>query len=199
MKVSLSGFDGLVREVLAANLDRRGHDVLGDESESWPLGRSLLDRPDAIVLGRLPAPADERCLRALRVAHPGVRIILVIADHDASLQSPDLVDAVLPQEARFDELDRALHGDRSHRPRRRGTPTTPWTPDCFLSPRERQVVRLLVDGLSSVEIAETLGLSTSTVHSHVQGLLRKLGARDRIDAVSRYLRATGPMDLGAVS
>jgi DNA-binding NarL/FixJ family response regulator len=39
-------------------------------------------------------------------------------------------------------------------------------------------------------MAVALGVSRSTVHSHVQNILRKLGARSRIEAVSIYLGET---------
>ena len=51
-----------------------------------------------------------------------------------------------------------------------------------LTPRELQVLRLLVDGLSNRGIAESLGLSESTVRMHVANILTKLEAPNRTAA-----------------
>ncbi len=52
-----------------------------------------------------------------------------------------------------------------------------------LTPREREVWRLITRGMSNDEIATTLFIGTATAKTHVARVLTKLGARDRIAAV----------------
>jgi pimeloyl-ACP methyl ester carboxylesterase/DNA-binding CsgD family transcriptional regulator len=52
-----------------------------------------------------------------------------------------------------------------------------------LSPRERDTLRLLTDGLSNSEIAERLGISEKTVRNHLSHLFDKLGVWSRTQAV----------------
>ena len=53
-----------------------------------------------------------------------------------------------------------------------------------LTPREREVITLLSDGLSNAEIARTLYISEKTASVHVSNILRKLGVTSRLQAAA---------------
>jgi two-component system response regulator DesR len=57
-----------------------------------------------------------------------------------------------------------------------------------LSERERQVLEAVAAGATNREIAERLFLSPHTVKEHTSALYRKLGARNRAEAVRRAQR-----------
>jgi LuxR family transcriptional regulator len=54
-----------------------------------------------------------------------------------------------------------------------------------LTPRERECIRLCADGLSDKQVAHVLERSISTVVMHLQSAMRKLGARNRAQAIAR--------------
>ena len=58
----------------------------------------------------------------------------------------------------------------------------------LLTPREKEVLGILSEGLSNPEIAKKLGISTGTAKTHVTSIIRKFGANSRTDAVFRAAR-----------
>ena len=61
-------------------------------------------------------------------------------------------------------------------------------PGVTLSPRESEVLVLMVEALSNKQIATRLGLSETTVKTHVSALIGKLGVQDRVGAIVYALR-----------
>ncbi|MCH0557402.1 HTH domain-containing protein [Streptomyces sp. MUM 16J] len=57
--------------------------------------------------------------------------------------------------------------------------------DCTLTPRETAVLVLLAEALTADAIGRRLGISTRTVHKHIENVYRKLGTRDRVGTVLR--------------
>lgn len=68
------------------------------------------------------------------------------------------------------------------------TTNLPPAPGLDLTEREREVLSLMVDGLSNMQISVKLGVSSSTIKSHVSNVLSKLGVTSRTEAVSLALR-----------
>jgi two-component system nitrate/nitrite response regulator NarL len=58
----------------------------------------------------------------------------------------------------------------------------------YLTPRELECLALLAAGLGTTAIARRLGVSTTTIRSHVQAVLTKLGVHSRLEAASLAIR-----------
>jgi PAS domain S-box-containing protein len=57
-----------------------------------------------------------------------------------------------------------------------------------LTPRQREVLRLLSEGLETQDIAERLGIAEETARNHIRALLRATGAHSRLEAVLMGMR-----------
>jgi DNA-binding CsgD family transcriptional regulator len=98
--------------------------------------------------------------------------------HDADQAARQL--AAAPMRAEIATLARRARIDLTVR-----APTPPPEPDPVgLTPREREVITLLSDGLSNAEIARTLYISEKTASVHVSNILRKLGVTSRLQAAA---------------
>jgi DNA-binding NarL/FixJ family response regulator len=78
-----------------------------------------------------------------------------------------------------EELVRAVVATAAGQRPRRPVPTS-----TLLSAREKEVLALIVQGLSNVEVAEKLFISPNTLKSHIRQAYRKIGATTRAQAVA---------------
>ncbi|NWF67572.1 MAG: response regulator transcription factor [Chloroflexi bacterium] len=69
------------------------------------------------------------------------------------------------------------------------SPVAPRVSGYNLTDRELEVLKLMIDGLNNVEIAERLVIARSTVKFHVSSILAKLNVNSRVEAVSLALQA----------
>lgn len=95
----------------------------------------------------------------------------------------ELVSAVVRCSKGKDVLDPELAAGLASEIRRRNEPDVP-----ALSPREREVLKLIAAGRSIPAMAKELYLAPSTVKTHVQRLYEKLGVSDRAAAVAEGMR-----------
>ena len=119
---------------------------------------------DDSVFAALRAGASGFMLKDVRPAEL-VEAIRVVAQGDALL-APSVTRRLL------DRFADSLPG-----------PATPLPDLADLTEREAEVLRLVALALSNAEIAERLVVSEATVKTHVSSILRKLGLRDRVQAV----------------
>ena len=182
-------------------------EVVGEAAD----GRAAVDqvsalRPDVVLMDvRMPGMNGIEATERIVAAHPGTRVlILTTFDLDeyafAALRAG--ASGFLLKDARPAELVAAIRtvaaGDAvvsprvtrrmlemfaDHLPTDAGVSAAQDPRAAELTPREREVLEAVAQGLSNAEIAERLYLSEATVKTHVGRILAKLGVRDRVQAV----------------
>ena len=172
-------------------------DVIGAASEVDSAIELIRERVPEVVLVdvHMPAGGGERIIREVLTTHPDVRF-LALSVSDA----PEDVIAVIRAGARgyvtktiapnelVDAIARISEGDAVFSPRLAG-----FVLDAFagaapaaadpeleqLTPREREVLRLIARGYAYKEVAHDLDISVKTVETHVSSVLRKLQLSSR--------------------
>jgi len=186
-----------LRLALRSRLEGPGLTVVGD----GPLPDGAPADVDVVVLG----DAERILMSADALAAIGSRAVVVIADDARSARalggSPLRGWAFVTRDASGAELRAATaaaaHGFTVVPPALAAhlLSTRPPAPDQeldappeSLTPREREVLDLLAQGLTNRQIAERLGISEHTAKFHVAAVSGKLGAASRTDAVTRGVR-----------
>jgi DNA-binding NarL/FixJ family response regulator len=172
-------------------------EVVGEADDVEPaIARIAESLPDVVLLDvHLPGGGGQAVVTAIKAAHPQVRFLALSAS-----DAPEDVIAVIRAGARgyvtktisggelVDAVRRVAAGDAVFSPRLAGfvldafaaVPAASGAAPSFdpeldqLTPREREVLRLIARGYTYREIARELYISVKTVESHVSSVLRKL-------------------------
>jgi len=189
--------DSLLRDLLGVALQRhfnpRG-------IESFATGRAglkhcLADPPDSLLTDlRLPDMDGRQIVRELRARGGQARIIVLTGHIDAALPAElvalgvaGFVDKGTPLEHAVRAVERVLAGGMyffagvapsASGMAMRGAAAATGAGPAALSPRERDIARLVAGGLTSKEIAQRLDLSPRTVENYRANLMQKIGVRD---------------------
>ena len=169
-------------------------------------GREALDaigseRPDVAVLDRtLTGLSGEQILNAVGRDGLRTRVVMIAAEPDPGLvysaiangaagyltkeaDARELCDAIAAVARGSTVLSPQLQAGVAGEIRLRAVDERP-----FLSDREREILRLVAEGLSAPQIGRTLHLSTATIKSHLQHVYEKLGVGERAAAVAQAMR-----------
>jgi DNA-binding NarL/FixJ family response regulator len=213
VRVVIADDSVLIREGIAAMLVRAGIDVAGQAGDPDELLETVgAERPDvAIVDIRMPPTHTDEGLRAaheIRRRHPGMGILILSQFVDAGIatrllaEHPERLGYLLKDRVRAPEdfvgtLERVAEGGSALDPQivsglLGGGPADGAVDR--LTPREREVLELVAEGLSNQAIAGRLGIALRSVEKHVSTIFTKLGLPDtgdehrRVLAVLEYLR-----------
>jgi DNA-binding NarL/FixJ family response regulator len=188
----------VVREGLRLSLSRTAHiRVVGEAAD----GRSAIDlvgrrRPNVVLMDvRMPVLDGLEATKELTAKDPSVAVLIFTAYSERSLLARGLESGAkgyILKEAPHDTLVRAIErvaaGDTFIDPALMPSFLSGRERDEMLTPRERQILQLLADGMSNADAAKRLFISQETVKSHVRHILAKLEADTRTQAVAIALR-----------
>ncbi|HEV7845910.1 MAG TPA: response regulator transcription factor [Thermoleophilaceae bacterium] len=182
-----------------------GHHIVGTADDAEGAEALILRRrPDVALIDlSLPGMSGAELTRSLLASDPDLRIIL----YTGAVEEGQLLDGLDAGAAGFalksgdpDELEQAIRtvaaGEDYLDPRL--APLLAKKGDGrrrVLSPREREILGLLSQGLSGEEAAKRLFLSSETVRTHVRNAMSKLGAATRVHAVALALQG-GEISVG---
>ena len=171
-------------------------EVVGDAGDGASgIVRALKLRPQVIIMDlAMPRLNGVETTRRLLAEWPDAKV-LILTTFGTSDGLTEALNAgargVILKSAELKELRQAIatvaSGDRyvSEEIEQLMTDDPPVEP---LSPRQTEILRLLVRGLSNTEIAKALGISLDMVREHTSVVFRKLGAANRTEAVAIALR-----------
>jgi two-component system nitrate/nitrite response regulator NarL len=193
--------DASVRGLVQVILEDEGLEVFeaADGEEGLRLARQVL--PDAFVVDyRMPGMDGAEVAAAVLRDELPTRVLLVSAHDESAIvfralqegaagflpkesSRSELVNAVLDCAKGRDVVAPSLAAGLAGEIRKSAEPQGP-----VLSPREREVLKLIAAGRSIPAMAKDLFLAPSTVKTHVQRLYEKLGVNDRGAAVAEAMR-----------
>lgn len=191
-----------IREAIALAFAHDGEFIVAGQAGSLAEARAVMDDVDvAIVDLELPDGDGADLIEELRNRHPGIQT-LVLSAHadrasiaravqkgaaaalDKSIHLHEVVSAVRRMRAgeTLMELDEVVELLR-FADRRRDRELDEQRLIGSLSPREREVLQLLAEGLDTIAIARRLCISPRTQRNHVANILAKLGVHSQLQAV----------------
>lgn len=190
MRVFVLCSNHLLGEGLASLLKYSGgYDVVGRDvrfSEESVAEAS----PDVLLLTEDCSTADLE--RALASDPQSVEARIVVIGRETNVAG--LADAVIEPSLGSSELFARLRSLPATRRRTSGNGSVPQHNGSLLSPREKDVARLVANGLSNRQIADQLGMQEQSVKNCVSSLMTKLGVGNRVQILLRVQESNGLLD-----
>lgn len=192
MRLVVIDHQPLVRDRVVSRLRREsGIEVVaaGGSAEA-AIASCEREFPDVLLLDPfLPDAFIPDLVTLLRMTSPETRIIIITdtPDHPAVTGALSAGATGLLMK---DPADRAGHGNAAPMPAPNycNKAVAAHLAVGSITPRERQVTRLVADGHTNVEIGSRLGLSNNTVKSYLRNVMQKLQARNRAQLVTNARR-----------
>ncbi|MHB1319157.1 MAG: response regulator [Anaerolineae bacterium] len=192
----------ILRGGLAAFLRAvNGMELVGEAAngeEAVRLAREL--SPDVVLMDlKMPVMDGVEATRAIRACCPNTQVVAL-----TSFIEDELVPRALQAGAIGYLLKNVSHQELAAALRRAADGQSVLSPEATqalveaaarvspvveaLTPREMQVLALMVEGITNLQIGQQLGITESTTKSHVSTIIAKLGVASRTEAVAMALR-----------
>ena len=196
MRILLCDDHRLFIEPLGAALGRRGHDVFVVTKPDALFRAVDRHRPDVCVVDlKFPGVSGLQLVPELRRRHPDCKVVILSGSagaRDAAAAAAAGAAGFLhkdrPMSTIFDALDRIAAGGTvapqlPHRAVSGESDHVRWLVG-QLTKREREVLHRLISAEDTLDIARAMGVAPSTTRTHLQNVLFKLGAHNRLQAVA---------------
>ena len=206
MRLAICDEQWLFASVLASALDRHGHEVvLTTDDPAELLDSAARSHPDLCVIDVPGPPTTAELGERLHELRPAPYVVLLADSRDEGARDAydrGFADGLVSKASGLQSLVQAIE------PVARGARVSegwltadrrrqPVVVDA-LTARELEVVRLVVRGYSTQQMADELGVSRHTVRTHVQQVLRKLGVHGR-GKVARAAATAGLVDVSELA
>jgi two-component system, NarL family, nitrate/nitrite response regulator NarL len=205
MRLVLCDDQRILVQSLAVALRARGFDVLAAVSTPGECLRAVVrDRPDVCLLDLyLPRWEDGlETAQAIQVGCPATRVLILSGVTDPLVLSAAInlgVAGIIRKDQTIDKIAGALlhaaedgfvfQADVVRVVARQLAPQPPKEPWDYLTTRELEVLRRIVAGESTRQMARSMQIAASTVRTYAQNVLTKLGAHSRLEASAIAVRA----------
>ena len=193
----------VVRSGIRSALEKASDiEVIGEASNGEEALRLVEDSPPDVLLldMELPDIQGTRVAQQIQQSHPKVRI-LVLSAHDDSVYVKELIELgaagyLMKEEAPeiiIDAVRGVAHGEQGWTSRRITAQIAGWlqasgSGEIKLTPREHEVLYLVVQGKTNQGIAAELGISQKTVEKFMQSIFTKLNVASRVEAAVYAVR-----------
>ncbi len=188
----------VVREGLRLSLSRAPHiRVIGEASDGEAAVELAVRRkPDVVIMDvRMPGMDGLEATKELTEKVPETAVLIFTAYSERNLLSRGLESGAkgyvlkeAPHETLLRAIEKVADGEGYVDPALMPAFLSGRGRDEMLTPREREILQLLADGMSNADVATQLFISQETVKSHVRHILGKLEADTRTHAVAIALR-----------
>jgi DNA-binding NarL/FixJ family response regulator len=188
----------VVREGLRLSLSRSPHIRVIGEAPDGEQAISLVERrkPDVVIMDvRMPGMDGLEATKQIMHKVPDTSVLIFTAFSERSLLARGLESGAkgyilkeAPHETLLRAVERVAKGEGYVDPALMPAFLSGKDQTDMLTPREREILQLLADGMSNADVAAKLFISQETVKSHVRHILTKLEADTRTHAVAIALR-----------